>query len=74
MNVTIICDRCGATVEGIRSSFEYEGRIINTTGGFYDLTLGWERFAKPGEKVICDKCMWADPEYGKEYATPCCSE
>lgn len=69
MNVTITCDRCGNTVEGIRDSFEFEGRTIKTTSGFYDLSEdgGWVRFAQSGEKQICDECMFGDPEYQKIY-------
>jgi hypothetical protein len=60
-SVTVTCDRCGAEIDGLRGQF--------ATAGFYD-TAGqswWSRFARPGENVVCDDCMWADPGYRAEY-------
>lgn len=60
--VTVICDRCHKKVDG------YEIDSYGT-GGFYrtDNPLGWGRFANPGEKIVCDLCMRADPRYQAEY-------
>ena len=60
--VTVVCDRCHNTVEG----YEISG---SGTGGFYrtEDPRGWGRFANPGEKVVCDVCMQADPRYQAEY-------
>ncbi len=60
MKVTVTCDRCGKTVEGLRTE--------NATGGFYDTSAGyWAMLANPGESVVCDPCMWADPRYIEHY-------
>lgn len=51
-----VCDRCKAKF----TAEEYAG----VTCGFYDVSAGyWAIFARDGEKVVCDTCMWADPEY-----------
>ena len=63
MNVTITCDRCGKTVEGIREEIEFQGKIIPCTGGFYDVK--GSELAQSGEVNICDECMWADPAWQK---------
>ena len=60
-SVTVICDRCDDEIEGLRGQF--------ATAGFYD-TAGqswWARYANPGEKIVCDACMWADPRYRADY-------
>lgn len=68
MNVTITCDRCSRTVEGVQDQFEFEGRKIDTTGGFYDVSEGsWGQYALVGETKICDECMFADPKYQRIY-------
>lgn len=57
----ITCDRCGAKVDGFRGQY--------ATAGFYD-TAGqswWARYARPGERIVCDACMWADPGYRADY-------
>lgn len=59
-NVTITCDRCGKTVQGIQAD---EG-----TGGFYNLKGIWEKFKQnDNEKMVCDDCMWKDPKYRELY-------
>ena len=60
-NVTIICDRCKASVEG------YEGP--EATGGFYGVREPgpWAKYARPGETKVCDDCMWSDPGYIADY-------
>jgi hypothetical protein len=68
-SVTVVCDRCKATVEGLRT--------MRFTGGFYEVqadlrTLditSWSRYANPGEKIVCDACMHADPRYIAVYGT-----
>lgn len=59
--VTVKCDRCGATVEGLRA----EG----VTGGFYDVAppSTWAQYANEGEAIVCDECMFADPRYQAVY-------
>lgn len=27
----------------------------------------WNRFADPGEKYVCDNCMWTDDRYVKVF-------
>lgn len=60
-NVTIICDRCKQSVEG------YEGQ--EATGGFYGMggPGPWAKYARPGERRICDACMHADEGYIRDY-------
>jgi hypothetical protein len=55
------CDRCKQLFDG----WEHED---GTTCGFYDVSYGdWARFARPYETVLCDECMWSDPEYVRLY-------
>lgn len=57
---TIICSRCGKTVNGKRGE--------NYTAGFYDVTgIPWSEFANPGEVNLCDECMWVDERYIQVY-------
>jgi hypothetical protein len=59
------CDRCKQTFDG----FEWED---GTTAGFYYVHFGsWSRFARPYEVVVCDPCMWADPDYIAVYGKVC---
>lgn len=53
------CDRCGRDVEGSR------GFGIGMTTGYYDVSdaSGWHKFARQFEQVVCDGCMFADPQY-----------
>ena len=62
--VTVVCDRCGAEVEGFRTEY--------ATGGFYDVRAGsgWASFASEGESNVCDACMIADPRYLAAYPAP----
>jgi hypothetical protein len=59
--VTARCDRCGRTVDGLHD--EESGY----TSGYYVLYGIWEKFAREGERIICDGCMTEDPEYLKEH-------
>lgn len=55
-SVTIKCSACKKEVEGVRGA--------DFTGGFYDVSKGfWKNFARPGEKRLCDNCMWSRPEF-----------
>jgi hypothetical protein len=59
-NVTVKCSGCKELVEGVRGN--------GFTGGFYDVAKGeWSKFARPGEKRLCDVCMWSRPEYQLVY-------
>lgn len=64
------CDRCHKVVD--REPFP------NTrTAGYYDVTgdpnVEWGCYARPGEKYVCDSCLWSDPKFiqrrGGSYAT-----
>ena len=50
------CDRCGKEV----AKFEQIRDEKTMTAGYY---RGWTEFMNPGENIICDRCMWADPRY-----------
>lgn len=59
--VEIECDRCHQKVMG---------QIDDTSSaGVYVVEEGWcwSKFARPGERIVCDSCMWADPRYIKIY-------
>jgi len=60
--VTVICDRCGKTIEGLHSPDTETS--MGMTAGYYN-TSGqpWAQFVNPGENVVCDACMWADERY-----------
>lgn len=61
--VTVICSRCGATVEGLWDE--------DLTAGFYDVSAGpWAAYARPGETILCDACMHANPGYQEVYGAP----
>ena len=51
--VTGTCDRCHEKFEGSRT----------------EAPAGWDKFAHPGEKTVCDRCMWTDPRYVAVYGT-----
>ena len=54
--VEVKCDRCGQTVNGILDK--------HFTAGFYLVEFGsWSKFARQGERRICDGCMHSDPAY-----------
>lgn len=58
--VIVKCNHCSKVVEGVRGE--------NFTGGFYDVAKGfWKNFARPGEKRLCDVCMWSRPEFQLVY-------
>jgi hypothetical protein len=58
--VTVVCDRCGRTIEGIEDP---EG-----TAGFYRVTEGpWHKYARCGETKVCDGCMWEDEGYLEDH-------
>lgn len=60
--LTYHCDRCKKKIDGDEGA--------NFTSGFYYVTSGyWNRFARPYETVVCDDCMWADPDYIAIYGT-----
>jgi hypothetical protein len=62
----IVCSRCHKQVAG---AHQFENGF---TAGYYDIGGSWERFANPGERYLCDMCMWTDSRYiavyGKVYA------
>lgn len=66
-NVTVTCDRCKRRVDG----YYQRGRdgVSGATGGYYETSQAepWGRFANPGEEVVCDECMLADPRYIAAY-------
>jgi hypothetical protein len=57
----ITCDRCGKEIDGFRGEY--------ATAGFYDVTgqSWWSRYARPGERNVCDDCMWQDAGYRADY-------
>lgn len=65
--VTVTCSRCGKTVEG--AEFPAHHEELGMTSGFYRVIEGnyWHKFARPGETILCDDCMWKDPLYIAEY-------
>lgn len=67
-NITVKCDRCGKLIEGVEYPPE-EGKL-GATGGFYRIKedgVGWGKYTNPGERVICDACMWQDERYIADY-------
>jgi hypothetical protein len=51
---TVHCDRCKKEVEG----------FIDEAGGMSaGVYVDWMDFFNPGEHIVCDACMWADPRY-----------
>ena len=57
----ILCDRCGNHVEGFIDTHFTSGVYVVGPDSY------WSAFARPGEKIICDPCMWADPKYVEVY-------
>ena len=56
---TVECSECGIYLA------KSEGP---TTAGYYDVSSGqWAEYAKPGQTILCDKCMWATPGYISAY-------
>lgn len=61
--VTVICDRCGKTVDGL-----HVAGPKGFTAGYYDTSgPNWSKYADPDEKIICDDCMWKDSRYLADY-------
>lgn len=55
--VTIACDRCDRTIDGVIDGTGF-------TAGFYDVRDPfWAQFAEPWETKICDPCMFEDERY-----------
>ena len=56
----IYCGRCGVQVD-------INPPLGPMTAGYYNCTGDpaheWACYAKPGEKYLCDTCMWNDPSY-----------
>jgi hypothetical protein len=61
ITITVKCDRCGNTIDGIEHAFG--------TAGFYRVAPGslWAKFGNPNEHIVCDDCMWKDPRYMSVY-------
>ena len=58
--VSVKCDRCGKTIDGAQSE--------TGTAGFYNVSNEpWAKYALPGERIICDPCMWSDAGYRADY-------
>jgi hypothetical protein len=58
--VELQCGRCRRWVEG----YELDGG----TAGFVRLSSRhWAKYARPGETILCDTCLMADPAYRKDY-------
>lgn len=57
-----LCSRCFRDLdEEIRASRKFMGL---GTIGYYEVVSGyWSQFADPGEKYLCDACVWSDPRY-----------
>jgi hypothetical protein len=68
-DITVVCDRCGKTVEGLHTDADTENNIPGGTSGYYtvDLPSAWVLYANLGEKIVCDECMWSDPRYIADY-------
>lgn len=56
---TVHCDRCHTDVEGFLPDAE-----SSMSGGVY---IGWHAYMNDGELVICDRCMWSDERFLKDY-------
>lgn len=64
--ITVMCDRCHKAVHGIYDP------DTGTTGAFYRVAgeatkNSWAKYRNAGEKVLCDRCMWNDKRYIKDY-------
>lgn len=63
-DITVICDRCGKTIEGIYIPADNGKGTTGGTGGYYDTSSQlWGQYANPNENIICDECMWKEPRY-----------
>lgn len=64
-SVTVTCDRCHKEVKGMIYTEEAQ---FKGTAGFYKVDNGyWNRFANPGENIVCDECMFKDSRYQEIY-------
>ena len=58
--VKVKCDRCKQEAEGI-----VDKQVV---GGYYDVSEGyWAQFAKQDENIVCDNCMFTDPQFQEIY-------
>lgn len=56
---SVTCCRCKLPVKDAFKDF-----LTGTTAGYYEVHDGyWNAFANPGEKFICDECMFKDERY-----------
>jgi hypothetical protein len=53
------CDRCKEVIKDF-----HQPTAGGMTAGYY---YRWYDFMDPGEEVVCDACMWADPRYIAAY-------
>ena len=62
--ITFTCSRCHVALEGDFDKF--------FTVGYYNVSPSgaWHKFARKDELILCDMCMWNDPEYQKVYRDP----
>jgi hypothetical protein len=61
----MVCSRCLAKIDGEKITLPHGAEV---TLGYYEVAAGyWHKFAEPGEVLLCDACMWADPRYQTIY-------
>lgn len=58
------CDRCKKLKPGLIADGVSAGFYIVADAGDQNY---WAKFARKGESLICDQCMWNDPKYQEEY-------
>jgi hypothetical protein len=61
------CDRCKQPIKDYAPPDPETG----VTAGYYDVSegSGWETYANPGEKRVCDDCMHRHPIYAARHMT-----
>ena len=60
------CDRCKKTFDGDKVETPEIAAAAYFTCGYYEVgpsAKAWGQFANPGENIVCDACMFADPRY-----------
>lgn len=58
------CSRCKMDLFDLLMRNSTKGMTV----GYYEVKEGqWARFANPGERYLCDACMWKDPRYIEVY-------
>lgn len=64
--VTVVCDRCGSSIEGLEDE--------QGTSGFYSRPVveeyrnnGWGQYMNETENDVCDACMQSDKRYRSAY-------